>query len=188
MNTLENERGNMHASVRTLTIMGVMTAVICILAPVALPIGPVPISLSTFVLYLALYILGTKRTCICCGIYLLIGMAGVPVFAGFSGGVGKLLGPTGGYLIGYLPMILIAGILIDRAVGRKAVEFLAMAAGILVCYLFGTCWLSYQAHMSFQAALFAGVIPFIAGDIIKMILVLIIGPATKIRLSRAHLI
>ena len=70
---------------------------------------------------------------------LLIGLIGLPVFSGFAGGPGKLLGPTGGYLIGFVPMAVIAGLLLSRT-ERRALQFLAMAAGMAVCYAFGTAW------------------------------------------------
>ena len=78
-----------------------MTAVICVLAPFSLPIGPVPISLTNLAIYFVLYMLGVKRGTISYLVYLLIGLVGVPVFSGFTSGPGKLFGPTGGYLIGY---------------------------------------------------------------------------------------
>lgn len=90
-------------STKTIALIGVMTAVICILGPlsVPLPFSPVPLSLTTFALYLAIYVLGTKMSLICYFLYLLIGFVGVPVFSSFSAGPAKLLGPTGGYLIGF---------------------------------------------------------------------------------------
>ena len=86
-----------------------MAAVTCILAPLSIPIGPVPISLTNLAIYLSLYLLNWKRGTISYCLYLLIGLAGLPVFSGFSGGIGKLAGPTGGYIIGFIPMVLHAG-------------------------------------------------------------------------------
>lgn len=91
-----------------------MAAVTCILAPLSIPIGPVPISLTNLAIYLSLYLLNWKRGTISYCLYLLIGLAGLPVFSGFSGGIGKLAGPTGGYIIGFIPMAIIAGIIIDH--------------------------------------------------------------------------
>lgn len=184
MNTTELKKSKI--SIQQLAIIGVMTAVTCILAPLSIPIGPVPISLTPFVIYLSIYILGTKKAFVSYLIYLLIGLVGVPVFSGFSSGAGKLFGPTGGYLIGFIPMLLIAGIVIDKTLGKWYLEFAAMVIGMAACYAFGTFWLSWQAHMSFQAALFAGVIPFIAGDLIKMVLVLLIGPVIRKNLIKAN--
>ena len=87
-----------------ITITALMTAVTCILAPMSIPIGPVPISFTNLAIYLSLYLLGWKRGTISYLIYLLIGLVGLPVFSGFTGGPAKLAGPTGGYIIGFFVM------------------------------------------------------------------------------------
>ena len=92
-----------------MTMIALMTAVTCILAPLSIPIGPVPISLTNFAIYLSLYLLDWKKGTISYFIYLLLGFAGLPVFSGFTGGVAKLAGPTGGYIVGFIPMAIIAG-------------------------------------------------------------------------------
>ena len=95
---------------RQITLIGLMTAITCILAPLSIPIGPVPISLTNFAIYLSLYLLDWKKGTISYILYLLLGLVGLPVFSGFTGGIGKLAGPTGGYIIGFIPMAIIAGI------------------------------------------------------------------------------
>ena len=97
-----------------MAVTALMTAVTCILAPLSIPIGPVPISLTNFAIYLALYLLDWKKGTVSYIIYLLLGLVGLPVFSGFTGGLGKLAGPTGGYIIGFIPMAIIAGIVIDK--------------------------------------------------------------------------
>lgn len=174
---------------RTMTIIGLMTALTCILAPISIviPISPVPISLATLAIYFSVYVLGMKRGTISCLIYLLIGFAGLPVFSSFTGGVGKLLGPTGGYMIGYVFMALIFGFFIDRWATKRVLHIVGMVLGTVVCYLLGTVWLSIQAQISFYAALGTGVLPFIPGDIVKIIVALIAGSAVRKRLRRAGL-
>ncbi len=174
-------------SVSQLAVTGVMTAVTCILAPFSVPIGPVPISLTNLAIYFSIYVLGMKKATVSYLVYLLIGFIGVPVFSGFSSGPQKLFGPTGGYLIGFIPMTIIAGILIDKFTNNQIICFLGMTAGIVVCYSFGTTWLAYQAHMDWKAALFAGVVPFLLGDAAKMILAAVIGPHIRKQLIRANL-
>ena len=93
-----------------MAVTALMTAVTCILAPLSIPIGPVPISLTNFAIYLSLYLLDWKKGTISYILYLLLGLVGLPVFSGFTGGIGKLAGPTGGYIIGFIPMAIIAGI------------------------------------------------------------------------------
>lgn len=183
MNTTAEKKPDL--SVKQLAVIGVMTAVTCILAPLALPIGPVPISLTNLVIYFSLYVLGMKRGTISYLIYLLLGLAGLPVFSGFTSGPGKLLGPSGGYLIGFIPMAVLAGIIIDKWCCKRVFCLLGMIAGTLICYAFGTIWLAYQAHLDFTAALWAGVIPFIPGDLAKMVLAMLIGPKIQQTLKTA---
>lgn len=172
-------------STRQLTLIAVMTAVTCILGPLSLPIGIVPISLTNLAIYLAIYALGTKRGTLSYIVYLFIGVIGLPVFSGFSGGFTKLLGPTGGYLIGFAFMAFISGIFIDKFSDKIYMCFLGMVLGTIVTYLLGTVWLSYETKLTFNAALYAGVIPFIPGDLVKMIIASLIGPQIRKRLIAA---
>ena len=151
-------------SISQIAVIGVMAAVICILAPFSIPIGVVPISFTNLAVYIALYALGMKKGTISYLIYLLIGLVGVPVFSGFTSGPQKLFGPTGGYLIGFIGMALSSGIIIDKFANKWYLCFLGMVLGTTVCYVLGTVWLAFQAGLSFQAALAAGVIPFIIGQ------------------------
>lgn len=93
-----------------LVVCAMMTGIICIFAPMSVPIGLVPISLTNLVLYFMVYILGMRGTLISYTVYLLLGIVGLPVFSNYTGGVGKLAGPTGGYLIGFYFMIAISGL------------------------------------------------------------------------------
>lgn len=165
----------------SLTITALMTAVICVLAPLSIPIGPVPISLTNLVIYVSLYLLGWKRAAMSCLIYILIGLAGLPVFSGFTGGPGKLLGPTGGYIIGFIPMAVLSGLILSRTRNRL-LQFLAMVSGTAVCYITGTAWFCVSMNSTAAAALAACVWPFIPGDLIKMLIVLRLCPIIRKRL------
>ena len=88
-------------STYAMVVTALMAAVTCILAPLSVPIGPVPISLTNFAIYLSLYLLDWKKGTLSYLIYLLLGLVGLPVFSGFTGGLAKLAGPTGGYIIGW---------------------------------------------------------------------------------------
>ena len=173
-----------------LALTGLMAAVICILGPISLPIpiSPVPVSLGFFAVYLTVYILGMKMGSVSVLIYVLLGFVGLPVFTGFSGGIGKVLGPTGGYIIGYLFMAPIMGFFIDKWKTNYVLIILGMVLGTAVCYLFGTLWLAYQGGMSFSAALAAGVIPFIPADIAKLILAVLAGEPVRRRLWKAGIL
>ena len=173
----------MTADVRTLTTTALMAAVICVLGPLSVPIGPVPISLTNFAIYITMYVLDAKRGTIAYLIYMLIGLAGLPVFSGFSGGAGKLFGPTGGYIIGFLPMAFVIGVVIDRYWKNRLVCILTMEAATWIPYLMGTGWLAAQTGMTFQAALGVGVLPFIVVDLCKIIAAAFLGPLIKARIN-----
>ena len=175
------------SNVYKMSIIAVMAAVICILGPLSIPIGPVPISFTNLAIFISLYTLGMKKGTMSYIIYMFIGFAGVPVFSGFSSGPSKLLGPTGGYLIGFILMALIAGFFIDKYFDKLYLCFAGMVLGDIACYIVGTAWLAYQANMSLSAALAVGVIPFIPGDLVKILISAWIGPKIRKRLIKADL-
>lgn len=183
-----NQKKNNRISTSTITMVALMAAVLCILAPFSIPIGPVPISLATFGLYLAVIILGRKKAIIVCLIYLLIGFVGVPVFSEFSGGPMKLLGPTGGYFLGYLLLTLIAGWFVDKFPGKWYMCALGLGIGTGTCYAVGTVWLTVQMGIDFSVALMVGVVPFLVGDFVKIVTVLWIGSAVRGQLKKAGFI
>lgn len=170
---------------KTMTLIALMAAVTCVLGPLSftIPISPVPISLTNLAVYLAVYVLGMKQGTISYLVYLLIGLAGLPVFSSFTGGAGKLFGPTGGYLIGFVFMALICGFFIEKWPTKQYLHFAGMVLGTAVCYLFGTVWLAFQANMGVYAALTAGVIPFLPGDLVKIVIAVIAGSAIRKQLK-----
>jgi biotin transport system substrate-specific component len=174
-------------SVRELSFVAMMAAVMCVVGPfsIPLPMSPVPISLTNLVIYFAAYLLGARAGTLSCAIYLLLGFAGLPVFAGFTGGASKLAGPTGGYLIGFIFLALICGVFAEKFRGVRLWYVVGMTLGTAVLYAFGTVWLAYQANLTFGAALFAGVIPFIPGNIAKIIIVAVICRPARRLMARA---
>ena len=176
---------NKTLSTKNLTETAVITALLCVLGPLTIPIGPIPISLAPLAIFLGVYILGMKRGTIACLMYLLIGAVGLPVFSGFAGGLGKLAGPTGGYLIGYVLMALIAGFFIDRFWNQIWLQVFGMLLGLAVLYAIGTLWLAYQAHMTLAAAFAAGVAPFIILDLLKIAAAVFLGRTLRTALRRA---
>lgn len=169
--------------VKYLTSTAMMTAILCILAPFSFPIGSVPISAATFVVYLAALLLGMKRSLLCVVLYLLLGAVGLPIFNGWSGGFSHIVGPTGGYLIGYLLIAFFTGWFMKLGHNKISLIILGMIVGTLGCYAIGTIWLAYQLSMDARAALMAGVIPFIPGDIAKMILSIAISLSMRKQLA-----
>ena len=142
------------SSIYKMSMIAVMTAVTCVLAPMSIPVGTVPISFTNLAIYLSLYLLGWKFGTISYVMYMLIGMIGVPVFSGFSGGLGKLLGPTGGYIFGFIPMAIIAGLVIEKTKNRF-LHFAGLVAGTAVAYALGTAWYCVVMNSGVVAALIA---------------------------------
>ena len=137
---------------------------------------------DNFVIFLSLYLLGWKKGALSLLVYLLLGLAGLPVFSGFAGGISKLAGPTGGYIIGFIPMAIVAGIIIDKS-HQRWIQIVAMIIGTAICYAFGTVWFCFQSGYTVAAALAVCVIPFIPADLIKIVIVTIIGPMIRKRLG-----
>lgn len=171
---------------KRMALIGVMTAVTCVLGPLSIPLpfSPVPISFTNLAIYLAAYVLGMKACTISYLVYMLLGMVGLPVFSGFSAGVGKLAGPTGGYLIGFIFMALIVGFFVEHFPGKIGYHVLGMVLGLAVCYVFGTVWLAKQLSISFVAGLGVGVIPYLPGDAVKIIFAALIGPKLRREIYR----
>ena len=178
------------SKIKYMSLTGLMSAIICIMAPfsIILPISPVPISLGTLAIYFAIIVLGRKQGFLSILLYILLGLVGLPVFTGFTGGVGKLLGPTGGYIIGYLFMALICGFFTDKWYGRFFPTFIGMLLGTAVCYGFGTLWLAYQSNLSISAAFAAAVLPFLPTDLLKILIAVFLGRQVRRRLAHANLI
>ena len=112
-------------------------------------------------------------------LYLLIGMVGLPVFSGFIGGAQKLVGPTGGFLIGYIPCALVIGLVIDRFETKKWLYPVSMVLGTAVLYACGTVWIMISLKYTLAAALVACVVPFLIGDAVKIILASVITPILR---------
>lgn len=177
---------NKKFSASTMAVVALMTAVLCVLAPFSIPIGPIPISMATFGLYLSAIILGRKRAVLVCLMYLLMGFIGLPVYSGFSGGPAKLLGPTGGYLIAYVFLTVIAGTIVDKFPKNRWLCLLGLVIGTLVCYILGTAWLAYQMRLTFIEALMIGVVPFLIGDVIKIVAAVWIGLMIRKQVRRNY--
>ncbi len=170
--------------IRNMTLTAVMTALMCILGPVMVPVGPIPFSLQVLTVCLSVAVLGMKRGTLAVVLYLLIGFVGLPVFTGFSGGPGKILGPTGGFLVGFVPLALIAGWASDHFRSSAVLQFAGMFAGLAVLYFFGTAWLIWLAKLPAGRALKAAVYPFVAVDTVKVLIAMFIGRALRRRLER----
>ncbi len=174
-------------SVRVLVLTALMAAVLCVLGPLSLSVGPIPLSFATLGIYLLVYLLGWKWGTVSVLVYILLGAAGMPVFSSFTGGLGKLLGPTGGYLAGYLPLSLISGLAVEHS-SRRWVHVLGMIAGTVALYILGTAWFCVQGGYTVGVALSKCVWIFIPGDLIKMAAAAAVGPVLRLRLEQANLL
>lgn len=171
--------------VKTITTCALFAALMCICGPLSVPIGPVPVSLTNLVIYFAVMILGTKGTLISYIVYLLLGLVGLPVFSGFQGGVAKLAGPTGGYLIGFILMIPICGIIKEKCKANPVITIIGMILGTLVAYAFGTAWFVFITKNTVMASLSLCVYPFIPFDIAKIVIAVLIGRTIRKSLAAA---
>ena len=160
---------------RDMALCALFAALLAVCAWLVIPIGDVPFTLQTFGVFAALGLLGGKRGTIAIAVYLLLGAVGIPVFAGFKGGIGTLFGTTGGYLVSYLFMGLIV-MLAEKLFGDRTIVFLiAGVIALAVCYAFGTAWfvVAYArtaGPISWAAALGKCVLPFVLPDLAKLAL------------------
>ena len=171
----------------TMTACALMAALMCVLCPISLPIGPIPISLSILVIVITTMVLGTWRALVSYTVYLLLGAVGMPVFSGFQGGLAKLAGPTGGYLVGFYLIIVIGGIVMELTKGNLLLTMLAMAVGVAADYVLGTAWFMLQTESTLAHALEVCVYPFIPVDLAKILVGVLFGRLVKTSLKRVGL-
>lgn len=153
---------------RMMVYASLFAALTAVGAFLAIPIGPVPIVLQNMFVFLAGLLMGGRWGLASVGVYLLAGACGLPVFAGGLGGIGRIVGPTGGYLIGYLPAVYIIGKISARTHPRPVCDVLAMLCGTVLLYACGVTWLKIVTGMTTAKALAAGLIPFLIGDALKI--------------------
>ena len=170
-----------------LTVCAIMSALLCIISPISIPIGEVPISLATFIIYIAVWILGPYGATLSVMVYLFLGICGLPVFTGGVGGIGKLAGPTGGYLAGYIILAFVSGLFLKLSNKNTVVTIIGMIFATALLYAFGTTWFILQINSDLSNAIKVCVLPFIPFDLVKIGLAAVIGrPALK-GLSKAGL-
>jgi biotin transport system substrate-specific component len=157
------------------------SALCCAGAYIALPLGPVPLALGNFFALLAGLLLGPLWGSVSVAMYLFIGALGFPVFSGGRGGIAVLIGPTGGYLAGYLIGAFCAGLIAKalkgRAEGRRAKLSIVLATctGYALVLGLGLLWLKFIGRLDWGKALAVGLLPFLPGDVIKVVLSVLIA-------------
>ncbi|MCL2437098.1 MAG: biotin transporter BioY [Clostridiales bacterium] len=157
-----------------LMLCALFAALSAILSQIVIPIGPVPVSFTHVSIFVAAGLLGMKYGTLSQVVYVLLGAMGVPVFAGFTGGMGIVVGPTGGFIIGYIVCAFIVGLIAGRFGTSVKALIPAMCAGWVATYALGLAWFMHYTNLSLVAALPFAMLPFIPGDIVKTILSVIL--------------
>ncbi|MBQ9302620.1 biotin transporter BioY [Butyrivibrio sp.] len=179
MSNAEVVKTRENSKVLDMVYMAISAALIAICSWISIPTA-VPFTLQTFAVFFVLLLLGGERGTIATLVYVLLGAVGVPVFAGFSGGIGILLGSTGGYIIGFLFVGLIY-ILFEKFFKKNIVmKIVALVLGLAVCYAFGTAWFMHvyiksSGEVGLLTVLGWCVFPFIIPDLIKMALAVVVA-------------
>ncbi len=171
-------------NIRKTATVGILAALICVLSPLSVPAGAIPISLSTFAVFTVSSSISKKYSVAAVTVYILLGAAGLPVFSSFTGGLQCITGYTGGYIIGYIPCAFIIGMLTDKFENNKIVYPLSMIAGTVICYLCGTLWYMHKAECGPIEAIALCVLPFIIGDIVKIAAASCVGITLKKRIEK----
>jgi biotin transport system substrate-specific component len=154
---------------RTTVAAASFTALIAVGAYLSIPIGPVPLVLQNFFVLLSGLLLGPLHGSMSVAMYLFIGAAGLPVFAGASGGIAHFFGPTGGYLIGFLPAAFVSGLLASRIQRDKLIPCLAaLTAGTICIFALGVPWLKLISGFTWSKSIAVGLLPFIPGELLKV--------------------
>lgn len=175
-------------SLYLMTACALMAALMCVVGPMSVPIGVIPVTLTNLVIYLSVYLLGMQGAFLSTLVYLLLGAVGMPVFSGMQGGLAKLVGPTGGYLIGFLFVALIGGLFMKKSGGKTIPTVLGLILGTAVLYFFGTVWFVFQTQSQVWYALTVCVFPFIPFDLGKIAIASVLGTLIRRALIKSGLL
>ena len=172
-NAILCRKGGEEMKVRNMALCGLFTAVLALCAWLSVPVGDMVITLQTFGIFLTLGLLGGKRGSLVILVYLLLGAVGAPVFSGFRGGLGALLGTTGGYIFGFMLTSLVYW-LITAIKDTPAARLTAMIVGLILCYCYGSWWYLTQYlssdRVTLSMVLLKCVVPYLLPDALKLAL------------------
>ncbi len=169
-------------------ITALCAAIIAVLAQLSIPLPLVPITGQTLAIGLVVTILGLKYGTFAVILYVALGMAGLPVFQAFTGGFGIILGPTGGFIIGFIPTALFIGYYLEKTKFTISHAFIANAIGMVITLAIGTIWLKFVANLEWAGAIGAGALPFIIPGLLKAFLAAWVGIVVRQRLIQARLL
>ena len=180
MESAQKSVNKQNLSTKDVVITGMFTAVICVMSQISIPIQPIPFTLGIFAIFLTGTLLAPRYAFFSVLCYLLLGTFGLPVFAGFKGGLQNLVGMTGGYLAAYPIMALITSLFYSRAKRYKTISLvLGMLISLAICYGIGTTWFSYVTGTGFYKSLTLCVFPFIPFDLVKIALATSVGSVIR---------
>ncbi len=176
---------------RDLTYIAICTSLMAICSWIVIPFGAVPFTMQTFGVFIALNLLGGKKGSLSIMVYIFMGIIGLPVFAGFGGGLSSLLGPTGGYIWGFLAQGLVYFAAEKVLPKSKLNDIIASVLGLAACYMLGTIWFVnvYSANVGaigYGSALMMCVVPFIIPDLTKLLLSVVVCKAIKPQIMREY--
>ncbi|SFC88878.1 biotin transporter BioY [Ruminococcus albus] len=186
--SIKNSQSKQLLTVKDMALTAMFAVLIAVCSWISIPTA-VPFTLQTFAVFCAVSMLGGKRGFFAVLVYILLGAVGIPVFSGFKGGAGVLLGATGGYIIGFIVIPALC-LLTEKLFGKKLIaEILSMIVGLALCYAFGTAWFikvytDTKGDMTLANALKFCVLPFILWDMLKLAVAISLSAAVK---NRVHI-
>jgi biotin transport system substrate-specific component len=154
--------------IKNLTLRAILAATICVIAPIAIPTTTIPITASTLIIFTVSACVGIEYSLPAVLLYVALGAFGLPVFAGFTGGLHILTGITGGFILGYIPCCAAISLLCGKFPDKKYVYPLSMLCGILICYAVGVIRHSMLTDSPILSSAAVCILPFIPGDILKI--------------------
>jgi biotin transport system substrate-specific component len=170
MNQEQQPKQKNKLPIQELTTIALMAAVIAVMAQIAIPMPPVPFTLQTAVIPGLLLLLNRRAALICMVIYLLLGLVGLPVFSHGRAGIQILIGPSGGFLFGFFPAILIGKLLLGKAAKPQLWRtFIASTVATYTTFVFGTIQFAIVMGVTLQQAFMIAALPFLLGDALKII-------------------
>lgn len=177
-----------HNQLKMSIVAALFAAIIAIFAQITIPLPLIPITGQTLAVGLAITVLGLRYGTLSVLLYIALGAIGLPVFSGMSGGFGTIIGPTGGYIIGFLVQALGMGLYLERFGFTKGQAIIANLIGMVITLAVGAAWLKIFMHMSYSQALWTGVIAFLPVGIVKALIAGWFGAILRDRLIKARLL
>lgn len=157
-------------------------------AQIIIPVPPIPFTAQTLVLPLMAIILGKRYGTLSAALYVALGAVGIPVFAGMKAGLGIILGPTGGFILSYIPAVFLIGLIFEKGGRHTAAGVAATVTGALFILFAGTVWYKWMGNLSWAGAFTGAMIPFIVPDILKAVFAAVLGVLIRKRLESARLL